>query len=350
MHPSSPPRNAPGPLGAFALLLVALLPACERNREVAEWEGETVAEETAAHEAAEAAAEAEPSPAAQDRPARDTGAPDEGSLRFVAYNVENWLTMSRYVDRKPAGETSKPDKEKAAVVSMLAGVRPDAVGLCEIGSEADLADLQQRLKAAGIDLPHAYHTGGSDDTRHLAFLSRFPFATTTPHPDLDYNLEGKPFSMSRGILDVTLQAPQGEIRFLGAHLKSKREIPEADQEMMRRAEAHLLRRAADRIYADEPDVRLVVYGDMNDTRQASAIRTIQGPREGPKGLKMAYLRDSRDETWTHHWSYQDVYSRFDYVFLSPNLLDGILWDACRVLDPDDWADASDHRALLMVFN
>jgi endonuclease/exonuclease/phosphatase family metal-dependent hydrolase len=224
------------------------------------------------------------------------------------------------------------------------------LGVCEIGTEADLADLQQRLKSAGLDFPHTHHTGGVDDTRHLAFLSRFPITKSRVPEDLTYELGGQTRGMSRGIVDVTVDTPKGEIRFLGAHLKSKREIPDADQEMIRRAEAHLLRREADQILAKDPEVQLIVYGDMNDMRQASALRTIQGPRSGPKSLEMAYLRDSRGESWTHHWSYQDVYSRFDYILMSEPLLDKISWDECRVLDDEAWADASDHRALLLVID
>jgi len=154
--------------------------------------------------------------------------------------------------------------------------------------------------------------------------------------------------MGRGILDAKIDSPAGELHFLGTHLKSKREIPDGDQEMMRRAEAHLLRREADRILSDNPDTQLIVYGDMNDTRQTSAIRTIQGPRDGPKSLKMAHLRDSHGESWTHFWSYQDVYSRFDYILMSPPLVSKIAWDDSRVLDGESWSKASDHRAHLLI--
>jgi endonuclease/exonuclease/phosphatase family metal-dependent hydrolase len=154
--------------------------------------------------------------------------------------------------------------------------------------------------------------------------------------------------MSRGILDATVKTGVDPVRFLGVHLKSKREIPEADQEMMRRAEAHLLRQHATSILEKDPAAQLIVYGDFNDTRQASAIRTIRGPRNSPLSLGMTFLRDSRGETWTHNWSYQDVYSRFDYVFFSPAVQDLVNWDACRVIDDPETLDASDHRALLFV--
>ena len=341
--PASSPRDAPGFLGAFLFAAIVTLSGCEKKGSTPPWEGESIDSEI---EAKQAEAETPETPKPKTTEASKPVA--SGSVRFVAYNLENWLTMDRYIDRKPAGSTPKPDSEREAIVAILRDAQPDILGVCEIGTEADLSDLQQQLKSAGIDLPHTFHTGGVDDTRHLAILSKFPITATRVPEDLNYKLGERTRGMSRGILDATIDSPAGELRFLGVHLKSKREIPDADQEMMRRAEAHLLRREADRILSKKPDTQLIVYGDMNDTRQASAIRTIQGPRDGSKSLKMAYLRDSRGETWTHHWSYQDVYSRFDYILMSPPLLDDVAWDDCRVLDDENWAEASDHRALLLI--
>ncbi|WP_396257763.1 endonuclease/exonuclease/phosphatase family protein [Haloferula sp. A504] len=337
---------APGILGAFVLAL----PSCDRHEELTAWEGEPVVAE-ASPPAAEESSVTDPAPDAEAPEDRNTERAKQGStdtLRFIAYNVENWLTMDRYIDGKRINGKPKPDSEKEAVVSIIARHRPDVLGLCEVGTPADLADLQDRLKAAGVDLPHAHHTGGFDDTRRLAMLSRHPFANVELHENLEYQLEGRTFGMGRGILDVTVDSPVGDIRFLGAHLKSKREIPEADQEMMRRAEAHLLREQATRILTADPTTALIVYGDLNDTRNSSAVRTVRGPRSGPLKLGMAWLKDERGQTWTHFWDFQDVYSRFDYVLFSEALTERALWDECKLLDDPEWADASDHRATLFV--
>ncbi|MGB6222455.1 endonuclease/exonuclease/phosphatase family protein [Haloferula sp.] len=347
MRRVSSPRRAPGILGAFFLAALFILPSCRKEDAPPPWEGESVSSESDAEASKAQDTSSKVSPA-ESSPAKEPQADASPPLRFVAYNVENWLTMDRYVDRKPAGTIPKPQSERDAVVSILVDAQADILGICEIGTETDLADLQQQLKKAGLDYPHSHHTGGVDDTRHLALLSRFPIISTRVPDDLTYKLDDRTRGMGRGILDATVDTPKGAIRFLGVHLKSKREIPDGDQEMMRRAEAHLLRREADRILSDDPDTQLIVYGDMNDTRQASALRTIQGPRDGPKSLKMAYLRDSRGESWTHHWSYQDVYSRLDYILVSTPMVQKIDWDESRVLDNENWAEASDHRALLLI--
>ncbi|MEP4076455.1 endonuclease/exonuclease/phosphatase family protein [Haloferula sp.] len=347
MQPALSLRSAPGILGAFVFPVILSLTGCSEESTAPPWEGDDLVTETSAKQA-ESNRDAGEANKAGDPAATTTEGQKPGTVRFVAYNLQNWLTMDRYVDRKPVGSSAKPESERDAIVALLKDAQPDILGICEIGTDDDLADLQRRLKSAGLDFPHVHRTGGVDNTRHLGLLSRFPITRTRIPDDLNYELEDRTRGMSRGILDATVNTPKGEIRFLGAHLKSKREIPDADQEMMRRAEAHLLRREADLILSEDPDTQLIVYGDMNDMRQSSAIRTIKGPRDGPTSLKMVWLKDSRGDTWTHHWSYQDVYSRFDYIFMSPPLLDDITWDECCVLDGDSWSEASDHRALLLV--
>jgi len=336
-------HRAPGILGALFFALLALVAGCDRA-ETPEWSGETVEEELAAGEPQPVAATTAPA----------TSDPGE-QVRFIAYNLENWLTMDRYVDGERVSSHPKPDGEKDAAVTMLARHRPDILGLCEIGDREDLEDLRQRLAEAGIEMPHAHHTGGADPTRRLALLSRFPIAATEDHgaPEIEIpattggTLER---GMSRGILDATVDSPVGPLRFLGVHLKSKREIPEADQEQIRRAEAHQLRAQANRILDADPATPLIVYGDLNDSRQASAIRTVRGPSDGPRSLKMIRLKDSRGDYWTHHWTWQDIYSRFDYILTSVPVLDWIVEEETYVIDDPEWADASDHRALVLTLD
>ena len=155
--------------------------------------------------------------------------------------------------------------------------------------------------------------------------------------------------MQRGILDATVQAGDRAFRFLGVHLKSKREIAEGHQDLIRRNEAYLLRRHAEEIMKTTPETLLCVYGDFNDTRRSTPVRSIQGPYKTPLYLEDIFFRDQRQEVWTHYWEYEQVYSRFDYVLINPALRPLTNFRACRILDDREWKTASDHRALLAVF-
>ena len=274
-------------------------------------------------------------------------------LRFVGYNVENWLILESRYDfetRETSKNAPKPDKEKSAVVEILRDARPDVLGVCEIGSKEDLVDIQTRLKSAGLDLPHSHFASGVDSSRHLGLLSRFPIISTTQAKDTRYQLNGKEYGIQRGILDATVQSPdQRTWRFLGVHLKSKRDVEDGDQNQMRINEAQLLRKHIDEILKTDPQVRLISYGDFNDTRASSPIRIVQGPYNSPRAMTPIGLHDSRREYWTHFWAKEDSYSRFDYIFFSQALKNEVSFKECGILDPANWNDASDHRAVLGVF-
>ncbi len=267
----------------------------------------------------------------------------------MGYNVENWLTMDRYVDRKQLKDSPKPDSEKKAVIQLIVKNHPDVLGICEIGTAGDFAEIQASLKAAGLDLPHSHYTGGTDPTRHLGLLSRYPITTTGKATDTEYQLNGQTFGINRGILDATVQAKGKSYRCLGVHLKSKRDVEDGDQEQMRINEAHLLRKHVDSILGADAAARLIVYGDFNDTYPSKALRAVTTGDEESQHLTPIYLKDSRGEAWTHHWSNQDIYSRIDFIMASQALKREIDFRSCHIIDDPDWSKASDHRPVLAIF-
>lgn len=274
-------------------------------------------------------------------------------LRFLAYNVENWLILEDRYDydtRKSSKNAPKPDKEKAAVISVVTSAQPDVLGLCEIGTKEDLLEIQSMLKTAGLDLPHSHYAGGMDSTRHLGLLSRHPIVSTATPADTKYKLSGKEYGIQRSILDASIKTPDNRSwRFLGVHLKSKREVEDGDQNQMRINEAQLLRQHIDTILKDDPQARLISYGDFNDTRATAPIRIVSGPNNSPRAMSPIGAHDSRKEYWTHFWAKEDVYSRFDYIFFSQSMKKDVIFEECKILDPENWNDASDHRAVLGVF-
>lgn len=348
------PISAPGLLGAF-LLPLALL-ACKDKDQTADWGGHPKSQSQSQSQnpapavaAAAAPAPVTPPPAtAETTPVADQDPIAAGSIRFIAYNVENWLTMDRYVDGKNLKGAPKPEKEKLAIAKLLADAKPDVLGVSEIGDEEDVKDLQTYLEKAGHPMPHSHLNRGTDPTRSLVLLSRFPISDPVLRDDLSYKSQGRDYKMQRGILDASVETVAGKFRFLGVHLKSKRETDDGDQEDMRLNEGHLMRREIDAILSEDPQARLVVYGDLNDTRQSPTVRTIHGGGKNPKSLMMIALKDSRGHYWTHHWDFQDVYSRIDYVMVSSALKNSVDWDRCKVIDNDAVAGASDHRPLLVI--
>ncbi|GEP45833.1 hypothetical protein BGE01nite_51240 [Brevifollis gellanilyticus] len=267
---------------------------------------------------------------------------------FCSYNVRNWLKMERFEEGKTAPAAGKPEEEKRRVVEILMKIHPDVLGVCEMGTDEDVQDLQKRLKKAGIDLPHVERGHGGDPTRSLALLSRFPIKARNSQTDLTYKLGEQTFPMQRGILDATVELHADlQVRFLGVHLKSMREVDEADQALMRRNEAHLLRNHIDKILAQNTQTRILCYGDFNEHRNEPSISAIIGSRASDAYMMDLLLRDVNDQVWTHFWDAADSYARLDYVFTSRAMRPYIDLRNCRVHHERDFITASDHRPLVI---
>ncbi len=267
-------------------------------------------------------------------------------LTFCSYNLKNWLTMERAVRQPPS---SKPEKERAQVVKMLTDIHPDILGVCEIGTADDLAELQQRLQVAGVDLPYTELAHGGDPVRRLALLSRLPIKTRNSQTTLKYQIGAQTLPFQRGILDVTIAiTPTFDLHLLGVHLKSMRTVSEADQAEMRRNEARLLRLHMDSVFAQEPGACILAYGDFNAQRNDPAVAEIMGgPRTGDTTVLDVLLRDVNGEVWTHFWDAADSYSRLDYCFTSRLLRPHIDTRQSGIHADKDFYKASDHRPLVI---
>lgn len=326
--------------GVFYCILSIILASCEsKTPETPDW---SAPQKTEANQPA-----ATPKPSEGKLLAETTSQQaSKSETVLMVYNLRNYLSMKRTKDGVESLRP-KPEHELTDLISNITQVSPDILGVSEVGTQADLLDLQSRLGKAGIDYPYIHLSGGSDPYRRLAVLSQIKLETHSS-ADLGFTLDGKKHRISRGISDVSISTAHGPVRLLGVHLKSKRPSKHWDQELIRRHESHAVRRHVDSIL-QQPHQRLLLYGDFNDTKQSPAIRAIKGDRNGSLALRALSLKASDGSRWTHYWEYQDVYSRFDYVFSSASLQHSIVTKKCYILDiqPDD--RASDHRPLVITF-
>lgn len=269
-------------------------------------------------------------------------------ITFVAWNVRNYI-LAPAQDREGRVTTpAKPAASAQAVARTLASLAPDIVGLSEIGTRKDLEDLQRRLKKLGVDLPYRTWVDGADRERHLALLSKFPLAEVRHDTKSGFNLGAIPQPVQRGFLDCTAEVGPGfRLRILGAHFKSRRVVPEFDQAEFRRNESLVLRDKIDGILRADPDVLLLVFGDLNDTKNSPAVAGLAGRRGGATSLEILELADKVGDQWTYHWSESDEYSRVDYIMTSKSLLPLLRKKKSLVHRALRWDEASDHRPLVV---
>jgi len=264
-------------------------------------------------------------------------------FRIASYNVENYITMPRRIDGKLRVKAGKPESERDAVVRMVGSIRPDVLGLQEMGEPGQFSDLQRRLRKSGLVFPYSEYLQAADTSRHIALLSRTPIVEHHSQNDLPLRVNSVTLHSPRGILDVTVEPVPGErIRILCVHLKAKLEVAEYDQADLRLAESQYLRRYVRDILRTDPSARLVLMGDFNDTKNEKEIWQIMGKPEWPDSLTALPLADERGAFWTEFWSYADVYSRIDYIMVSKKLEGEVDSGQSGIARPPFWNEASDH--------
>ena len=264
----------------------------------------------------------------------------------ASYNVENYLKMERKLDGKTVPDAPKPEPEIAAVIDVIKEINPDILGIVEMGDEQTLEEFRARLKAAGLDYPHKEWVKGADAARHVALLSRFPIVARNSRDEVPFELNGRRTRVGRGILDVTVKlADNYQLHLVGAHLKSRREVPDFDQVAMRAKEAWYLREHLDKILQANPEEKLLLFGDMNDTKNEYPIKELLGAARDPLQMKDLFLSDRYGYRWTHYWPSADIYSRIDYLMVSQALWPDVAMDKSGISSSRTWFKASDHRAI-----
>lgn len=270
-------------------------------------------------------------------------------IKVGFYNLKNYLAMDRRISGELTLDAPKPEREIKHLISGISAIKPDVLGVCEIGDAAYVADLQKRLKDEGLDFPHTEMIRAqSGFDRNLAIFSRFPIIANHSRDDYSYRIYEDKFPFQRGVLDTTIQVNDSyQLRCVVLHLKSKREIPEADQAEMRLNEAQLARSHLDKIFRESPEVNLLVMGDLNDDRHQPPIKALQGYFGGRGYLSSLTLSDLYGFRWTHHWAYADSYSRFDYALLSRGINPEVDRKKSYIHHWANWDDASDHRPIVI---
>ena len=279
------------------------------------------------------------------------------TFRIAAYNVENYLDQPTETRR-----AVKSAEAKAKIRESIHALKPDVISFEEMGSTNALMELRASLKAEGLDFPYWEHVSGFDTNIHVAVLSRFPITARRAHTNDDFLLNGRRFSVSRGFSEVDIQVNTNySFTLLGAHLKSKRPVPEADEAELRLEEAKLLREKVDAILKANPNANLVVLGDFNNTKDSPSTKAIIGTgksklidtrpaeRNGDDASNPNRRYNPMNVTWTYYYAVDDTYSRIDYILLSPGMAREWVKSETYVLAMPNWGIGSDHRPIVAGF-
>ncbi len=278
------------------------------------------------------------------------------TFRVAAYNVENYITEAT------DARSVKLADSKAKVRESILALKPDVLALEEMGSTNALLELRDSLKAEGLNFPYWEHVTGFDTNIHVAVLSKFPITARRPHTDDSFLLNGRRYRIGRGFAEVDIQVnPDYSFTLIAAHLKSKRPVAQADEAELRLEEAKLLREKIDARLAANPNANLVVLGDFNDGKDSASTKVVIGrgkqklvdtrpaERNGDNTPSTNPAWEPRNVTWTHYYGKEDIYSRIDFILISPGLAREWMPNETYVLTIPNWGVGSDHRPIVATF-
>ena len=288
----------------------------------------------------------------------DTTMSAAASFRVATYNLENYLdqpTESR--------QFIKSAEAKAKIRESIRALQPDVLALEEMGTTNALLELRDSLKADGLDLPFWEHVTGADTNIHVAVLSRLPIVARQPHTNESFLLDGRRFHVSRGFVEVTIEAAPGfNFTLLAAHLKSRRPVPQVDEAEQRLEEAKILRNIVNEHFAADPNARLIVLGDFNDVQNSPSTKALiergkfkltdtrPAERNGDNTPNPNPHYEPRNVTWTHFYGVEDSYARIDYILLSPAMTRAWLKADSYIATIPNWGLGSDHRPIVASFS
>ena len=278
------------------------------------------------------------------------------TFTVATYNLEN------YIETSTPTRMAKPAQARAKVRESIRTMNADVIGLQEVGGTNALLELRASLKLEGLDYPHWELVSGFDTNIQVAVLSKLPIVARRSHTQEGFLLDGRRFRMTRGIIEVDLQAnPNYTFTLMVAHLKSRRPVPAADEADLREQEGLILREKIEARLRDSPNANLVVIGDLNDVKDAKSTRAVIGrgklglvdtrpaERNGDSEAGSNSRNVSRNVTWTHFYGKEDMYSRIDFLLLSPGLAREWVKNETYVLALPNWGVGSDHRPIVATF-
>ncbi|MCC6679761.1 MAG: endonuclease/exonuclease/phosphatase family protein [Phycisphaeraceae bacterium] len=269
------------------------------------------------------------------------------TVTLAAYNIENAFDVfdNPYTDDQD--NEVKPRSEWEAIANVLRQVNPDVCAFSELENEYVLhAMVSDFLPGAGYHYVAADHTNSTRGI-NLGIISRLPILSLTSYRFLELTLPGEEqtWTFARDLWRVTLEAPDGKpLDVFVVHLKSRHDSDDdPNSAKWRLAEASMARRIIDGLLEQNPEARLAIMGDFNDTPGDPAISALTSGKSLidvhanlPAEQRITYLR-------------KPYRSTIDYILASPALVNLLVPGSPRVLQDERLLGGSDHAPVIATF-
>jgi len=280
-----------------------------------------------------------PHPVAQAKP---------GQIVIAAYNVLNLFDDVDDPYREDEGTPAKPRAELEALAQSIESLGADVIAMEEVENRDYLA------RFVDVFLPNLGYSEvvlfEGNDTRGIdvALISRIPVGEVRSHRHLKFpGSDGSEQHFQRDLLAVTLEPKDGPpVQVWVVHLKSKRGDDDAASSIIRVAEATEIRKLLDAELARDPQARIIVTGDFNDTADSQSIQTIIGAGPTAMWSAMTDLGPSPNVLTYNEGEFKSV---IDFMLCSPAMHQRYVKGSFRVPQGSIETTGSDHNPIEATF-
>jgi endonuclease/exonuclease/phosphatase family metal-dependent hydrolase len=270
----------------------------------------------------------------------------EGQLTVATFNSLNLFDEHDDPYHSDEGTPAKPRDQLQHFAQAIAELNADVIALQEVENRFYLERFVN-VFLSELGYEHVVLFEGND-TRGIdvALISRVPVGPVRSHRHLKFtDANGEERQFNRDVLAVTIE-PEGAKPFEAwvVHLKSNsggREFAEP----VRLAEAKKLRSLLDDQLTADPNARIIVLGDFNDTWDSASTQTIVG--EGPLSLWSATTELTGELPDTYNEG--EFHSMIDFILCSPAMAKAYVKDSYRVIPGSVQTSGSDHNPVAVSF-
>ncbi len=266
----------------------------------------------------------------------------QDDVSVAAFNLENFFDI--YDNPYTDDADPKVPFEVGQLAAALTALDADIVGICEVENEAIVRAM---LHNHAPQLGYRYLTvqpTNSGRGINLGVLSRHPIYSLTSYRFNDFTLPGenRSWRFARDLLHVQIDINDTMLHLFVVHFKSKRTTDDSDPQSTtwRRAEATFARGVINDILADDPQARIAIVGDFNDTLDSTPMRAL---------LDGGQLLDTHADLPADAVTYlnEPYRARIDFVLASP-ALDALRTEAVIASD-EAILGGSDHAPVMTTF-
>lgn len=270
----------------------------------------------------------------------------EGQVVVATYNTLNLFDDEDDPYHNDEGTPAKPREQLEHLAHSIAELNADVIAFQEVENRFY---LQRFVKVFLPDLGYenVVHFEGNDSRGiDVCLVSRVPIGPVRSYRHLKFpGADGTVRSFNRDVLAVTIEPPESTpFEAWVVHLKSNsggREFAEP----VRLAEAKELRKLLDQELDKDPEARIIVLGDFNDTWETPSIQTIVGA--GPNALWSATteLKGELPDTYNEG----EYKSMIDFILCSPAMAKTYVKGSFRVIPGSTGTTGSDHNPVAVSF-